>query len=405
MRLLPGMVLFMVIVLFWYVPAIVAGGESYLKETLLNQTIDRFARGTSHIEPFYYYFLNFPADFLPWFLFLPGAVILALSQKEEKISETVLFSLVWFASIFLFFSLSKGKRPIYLLPLYPAASLLVGRLWDAYLSGEQRYSIRKIWVSLPISFLAVSFFIAGIVLLLVPVVANLTVHPSTPKVLSTVIKRAGIGNAYLSSIPHEIYLLILTFFLGMGLLLSFAHRFEYKAATFALVVAVVGIGFFYGTRVIFPLVNPYKSARYISEEIKQTIKPGERLAMYGDFGSAGTAPYNFYTGIVPILAIERENEVIDFLRSRERVLCILRYQDYEKLSAEDTGVPLRLLARRGVGHNDMALVSNVPFTADSSSNGSDARSAGSKMKRSGLGVLRGLRNAVDRGIHSLRRLL
>jgi hypothetical protein len=120
----------------------------------------------------------------------------------------------------------------------------------------------------------------------------------------------------------------------------------------------MGTGFFYATRFIFPSVNPYKSARFISKEIIQTIKPGERLVMYGDFGSVGTAPYNFYTGIVPILEIESEGEVISLFRSEERVLCLFKYQDYEKLRRKDTGLSLHLITRRSVGDKDMALVSN-----------------------------------------------
>jgi hypothetical protein len=125
-----------------------------------------------------------------------------------------------------------------------------------------------------------------------------------------------------------------------------------------LIVATVGIGFFYGTRFIFPLVNPYKSACFISEEIMQKLKPGERPVMYGDFGSVGTAPYNFYTGIVPILEIEKEAEVIDLLRSKERVFCLLKYRDYESLSRKYTDLSLNLIIRRSVGDRDMAFVSN-----------------------------------------------
>ena len=85
-----------------------------------------------------------------------------------------------------------------------------------------------------------------------------------------------------------------------------------------LVVATAGMGFFYATRVIFPLVNPYKSARFISQEIVQAMKNGGKLVIYGDSGSAGTAQFNFYTGIVPILEIEDEQEMIDLFRSKEK---------------------------------------------------------------------------------------
>jgi hypothetical protein len=118
------------------------------------------------------------------------------------------------------------------------------------------------------------------------------------------------------------------------------------------------MGFFYATRVIFPLVNPYKSARFISQEISQTMKPGEKLVMYGYIGSAVTAQFNFYTGIVPILETENEAEVIDLFRSKEKVFCLAEYDDYERLIRKHTDLSLNLIIRRGVGNRDMVFVSN-----------------------------------------------
>src|SRR3972149_5810927 len=140
MRLLTGMILCFVVVLSWYLPAVLKGGQDFISETLLHNTIDRFAKGSSHVRPIYYYLANFPVDFLPWFVFLPGAIVYGFSEEKKGISRGFLFLFIWFAAIFLFFSFSKGKRAIYLLPLYPAASLLVGRLWDDYLSGSGRFS-------------------------------------------------------------------------------------------------------------------------------------------------------------------------------------------------------------------------------------------------------------------------
>jgi 4-amino-4-deoxy-L-arabinose transferase-like glycosyltransferase len=361
MKLVSGMLLFTAIVLSWYLPAIMKGGQTYLNETLFHQVIDRFSKGTSHIRPFYYYFVNFPADFLPWFLFLPGALVYVLSKKDKKFKKKeFLFPLVWFLTIFLFFSISKGKRAIYLLPLYPAASLLVGRFWDAYRSGSDRYPVEERWFSLPVYAFAIFLFLGGIVLYLIPVVGHSSAGPSTSKVITLILKGAAIGTEYLSYLPRQTIVLIIFFLLVLGILLPLAQGLKYRSAVFVIIVVTTGMGFFYGTRFIFPLVNPYKSARFISQDIRQTMKPGERLALYGDFGSGGTAPYNFYTGIVPILEIESEKELIDFVRMNERVFCILKYQDYEKLSSEYPGVPLHLITQRGVGHRDMALVSNRP---------------------------------------------
>jgi 4-amino-4-deoxy-L-arabinose transferase-like glycosyltransferase len=358
MRLLTGMVLFFMIVLSWYLPAVLKGGQNFLNETLLHHTLDRFVKGSSHVRPIYYYFANFPVDFLPWFLFLPGAIVYGLSKRKGKISKDFLFLLVWFVVIFLFFSFSKGKRAIYLLPLYPAASLLVGRFWDDYLSGSGRFSVREIWIALPVYLFIIIFFLMGIFLFVAPAIANFSVEPSTPKILKMIVKGAESGAKYLSYVPRWSVIPFIILLMGSGILLSLAQRLRYKSLVFILLVATVGIGFFYATRVIFPLVNPYKSARFISQEIVQTMKPGEKLVMYGDIGSAVTAQFNFYTGIVPILETENEAEVIDLFRSKERIFCLFKYRDYERLSRKYTGVPLHLITRRGVGDRDMAFVSN-----------------------------------------------
>jgi len=358
MRLLTGMALVLVIVLSWYIPAAWKGGQSFIDVTLLHHTIDRFAKGSSHIRPMYYYFANFPADFMPWFLFLPGAIVYGLFKKREGVPKEFLFLLVWFVAIFLFFSFSKGKRTLYLLPLYPAVSLLVGKFWDDYLSGSVQDSLRKIGITLPVYLFIILFFLMGLFLYAVPVVANFSVEPSTPKMLKMIIQWAGLGASYFSYVPSGSIIFFIFLLFGSSVLLSLAHGLKYKSIVFALIVAIMGIAFFYVTRFIFPSVNPYKSARFISKEIVQTMKPGERLVMYGDYGSRGTAPYNFYTGIVPILETESEGEVIDLFRSKERVFCLLRYGDYERLSRRYADARLHLITRRSVGDREMALMSN-----------------------------------------------
>jgi hypothetical protein len=192
----------------------------------------------------------------------------------------------------------------------------------------------------------------------VPAVANFSVGPSTPKMMKMVISGAGLGAKYLSYVPRWSVIPFIFLLVGSSILLSLAHRLKYKTLVFILLVTTVGIGFFYATRVIFPLVNPYKSARFISQEVVQTMKPGEKLVIYGDIGSAVTAQFNFYSGIVPILEIEDEKEIIDLFHSKEKVFCLFKYRDYERLSMKYTGVPLHLITRRSVGNRDMALVSN-----------------------------------------------
>ncbi|MCJ7785088.1 MAG: glycosyltransferase family 39 protein [Desulfobacterales bacterium] len=358
MRLMTGMALFLMVVLSWYLPAVLKGGQDFLNETLLHQTIDRFAKGSSHIRPVYYFLSNFPVDFLPWFLFLPGAIVYGLSKRKEGILKDFLFLLVWFVVIFLFFSFSKGKRAIYLLPLYPAASLLVGRFWDDYLSGSGRFSVRKTWITLPVFLFIIVFFLMGVFLYAIPAVAEFSIGPSTPKILKSIIHAAGSGAKYLSYVPRWSVFPFIMLLVGSSILLTLSQALKYKSLVFILLAATAGMGFFYTTRVIFPLVNPYKSARFISQEIVQTMKNGGKLVIYGDSGSAVTSQYNFYSGIVPILEIEDEKEIIDLFHSKEKVFCLAEYDDYERLIRKYTDLSLNLITRRGVGSRDMVLVSN-----------------------------------------------
>jgi 4-amino-4-deoxy-L-arabinose transferase-like glycosyltransferase len=358
MKLLTGMVLFLVIVLSWYLPAVLKGGQTFLNQTLLHQTIERFAKGTSHVRPIYYYLANFPVNFLPWFLFLPWAIVYGLSNRRKGISKDFLFLLVWFVAIFLFFSFSKGKRAIYLLPLYPAASVMVGRFWSNYLSGSGRFSVREIWITVPVFLFIILFFLIGIFLYLAPVATNFSVEPSTPQILKSILKGAGMGAKYLSYVPQWSIFPFIILLVGSGILLTLSRALRYKSLVFILLAATAGVGFFYTTRVIFPLVNPYKSARFISQEIVQTMRNGGKLVRYGDSGSARTAQFNFYTGIVPILEIEDEKEIIDLFRSKEKIFCLVEYDDYERLISKYTNLSLNLITRRGVGSRDMVFLSN-----------------------------------------------
>lgn len=328
MKLLSGMILFLVIVLSWYLPALLKGGKEYLNETLMLHTVDRFAKGSSHIRPIYYYLYNFPADFLPWVFFLPGAIVYGFCRGMAKKRREFLLLLVWFAVIFLFFSFSKGKRGLYLLPLFPAVSLIVGKLWDDFISDAME-RFHHGWLSFPLYGFMGLALISG---------------AAIPWIIST-----KFPSHLLHSLPIA-FLLV-----GGSLALFVVYRFRYRAAVFFLIVGMMAGGFFYTLRFVFPLINPYKSARFISQEITSRIQPGEKLAIYGDFV---TAPYNFYTGIVPILELEKREELFDFLQSQERVFCLFKFRDFSQFQTTEDRPKVHLIARRKVGGDDIVLISN-----------------------------------------------
>jgi 4-amino-4-deoxy-L-arabinose transferase-like glycosyltransferase len=328
MRLLPGMVLFVVIVFSWYLPALWKGGEDYLQATLFTHTIDRYTKGWSHVRPIYYYFYNFPIDFLPWIFFLPAAIAYGYSREKMEKRREFFFLFIWFVIIFLFFSLSKGKRAIYLLPLYPAVSIMVGKLWDDFISTPME-GFRNEWISFPLYGFMGLALVAGAA---IPWIVSIT-FPS-----------------YLPYVFPIAFLLI-----GGSLVLFVLYRFRNYGSILFLLIGMLAGGYFYTSRVIFPLVNPYKSARFVCQEITSRIQPGERLGLYGGFV---TGPYNFYTGIVPIEELEEKEALFSFLRSSEKVFCLLKFRDFSQFQTWEGRPKVQLIARRMVGDDDMVLISN-----------------------------------------------
>ncbi len=133
-----GLALFLLIIASWLIPACIKGGEAYTNELLIKQIFGRYLQAFDHKEPFYYYFYAFPLGFLPWiFVLIPAAFLLA-GEWADKRSR---FLIIWFCAVFLFFTSSKSKNILYVLPLYPAAAIAAAYYWDRKLKPLKTIAI------------------------------------------------------------------------------------------------------------------------------------------------------------------------------------------------------------------------------------------------------------------------
>ncbi len=328
MKLLPGISLFLAIVLAWYLPAVSLGGKAYLEENLFKHTTEAYSTGWTHPSPIYYYLYSFPMSFMPWTLFLPAAIVYGCSKTMIGKRRGFLFLSVWCLVIFAFFSLSKSKRALYLLPLYPAASLMVGKFWSDFISGPLD-QFKRGWIFAPLYGLIGFGLIAG---------------AAAPWVVSIKLS------------PYLVYSFPIALLLvGCSLaMLVFCRLKNYRAILFLLIGMMVA-GYFYTFRVIFPLANPQMSARFLSEEITSRIQPGDKLAIYGGIGND---PYNYFTGVVPIMTFYNREALLDFMRSSERVFCLLQFSDFSQLFGRGGEPKVQLIARRRVRKDDVVLISN-----------------------------------------------
>lgn len=132
-RPLGGMLLFLVIALPWHLAALQAEGDLFWNVYIIQQHVGRFRGGdTAHRAPFWFFLPAFLVGFFPWSVFVPSALRaphrreLSGNPQGNATSVARLLLIVWAIVVFVFFSASGSKLVSYILPMYPAAALLVG---------------------------------------------------------------------------------------------------------------------------------------------------------------------------------------------------------------------------------------------------------------------------------------
>ena len=133
----------------------------FLSYFFVHEHLQRFATPVHrHQGAWYYYLAIAAAGLLPWTLYLPlhlmrrGARLPAGAWAKLR-QEAPAFLWSWAIPGLLFFSAAQSKLPLYILPLFPAAALLVATALD----GDRRAaSTRAIvfWPSLLLVVIAVS---------------------------------------------------------------------------------------------------------------------------------------------------------------------------------------------------------------------------------------------------------
>ena len=130
-RLVSGAMIIAAIVTPWYVLMELAN-PGYIDYFVVNQHLGNLlgSAGESvarHPQPFYFYIPILLLGLFPWSFLLPGALHGAWAvRKQEKHMPTV-FLLFWLVAGFLLFSSATSKLSTYILPLFPAAALLLGK--------------------------------------------------------------------------------------------------------------------------------------------------------------------------------------------------------------------------------------------------------------------------------------
>jgi len=323
MRVVLGILIFSVITLPWYVLVSLRG--EYGSELLISTNILRYFTPLHHAQPFYYYFKDLPWAFFPWSLFLPSAFLLAFSKRSQDDRESLRFLLVWVISLLVFFSISRGKRPQYILSVYPALALLVGYLGDRAVQLFQDRYYRKA-INIP------SLVLLGI-LVLITVALPVATGIYLKHWFSLAIGMSAIAGIFAS-------------------LIWFAWRKKQAEQLMLLPAGFMLVFMIYAVHFLIPNMEKYKSPRLFCEEITKRVEKGADWAMYQFYRAA----YVYYTDSFTKI-LNTEEELNRFLNQPNQSIVAMRESGYKNLN-ESLKAKSHLIYQRKIGHRPMVLISN-----------------------------------------------
>lgn len=123
-----GAVLFVVLALPWYAAMWLRHGDAYLEGFFLGDNLERFATDRfNDPRPWWYYLPVMLGGLLPWTPLMLVWVhpVWRFLTRRKDIGTIDLRLLLWAALPLLFYSLSVGKQPRYILPVLPPLAILL----------------------------------------------------------------------------------------------------------------------------------------------------------------------------------------------------------------------------------------------------------------------------------------
>jgi 4-amino-4-deoxy-L-arabinose transferase-like glycosyltransferase len=254
--------LFLLPVLGWALPMlwsalhVHAGDPAYARyahDILLGQTVSRYAEPAHHIHPWWFYLSVIAFEWLPLSLTIPWAIpgwSRALRAKDAR----TLLPLAWVVLVVVFFSLSGGKRDVYILPALPVTAIALAPLLPDILG---RASFR--W----------ALWVLTLLLALVLLIAGIGMHTGHLHKLVTLASSALDGS------PRPLTAMLL----GIGsagvlsALIARPRHAPWGWCAFAL-VAWGTWGF-----VAYPLLNGYSSSRAVMARTASLVPAGDAIGL------------------------------------------------------------------------------------------------------------------------------
>lgn len=295
-----GWFLFALIILSWILP--------YLSRVEASTVLEQFSLSKilSRPEPFYYYLVEFWPRFAPWSFFLPSAVFFLIRKNPDQ-RDAKLVLLCWIGIIIGLVFPIQNKTYRYLLPVFPAYSIILGA------AGKENLlllaSCQKDWFSRSWEYSTrFCFFIFTVFSLPAPFLVWRFTHSFTATLVSTGVFLVGV--------------LLIGYGLGKGKLLS-------KVVVISLLSLITYETYYYFISREDRVHSPFMQ---IAVNIQSRTDP--RTLCFFDFAGEKAILIDFYLDTVAP-NFSGASEVVNFLtKNKETHACLTSQQGFTQISQD-----------------------------------------------------------------------
>ncbi len=293
-----GIGVFLLIAAPWHIIEYYLHGNIFIENVFMKLTFRRYFMGDGAVVPshnFFTHFITILYGSLPWSGFLLPGIILLLKDKDQWGRRNFIF--IWILTVFLLFSISAPKRIRYIMPMFPALSLVAGYLWNKYFSEDsiKKYMNLSAVLSLPL----------GILIFLAILFAKMKFPEDYERF------------SYFCVPP----LLILAFAIVIPSVMIFFKRKKSAFMAFIILTFCSYSFLVWSSGEYFNQVKPVKS---LSLMINEQIKKGDRVGSFVNLHPS----LIFYTDHKVEYLLTRE-ELAEFFASKDHVFCVAETVDLQ----------------------------------------------------------------------------
>lgn len=252
----PGLTLLLIAA--WLVPMLIAthGDDpellAYRNNILFHQTVTRYANAWGHIKPPWYLWTHAMSWlWLPATALLPWLVPAWWRDLRARRNTALLVLGGWVVLVLLFFSLSAGKRSVYIFPAAPAFALIVAAYADRLVA---RVGVRRVVVAIA---LVLSLLIGGVG----------SYGVMNPQEIRQWVPDAA--TAFRLSIS----------LVGIGVAMAIAALFLARRRPLVALAATLALFWIALSVAVAPAINDIRSGKSIMRDVAAALAPANALAL------------------------------------------------------------------------------------------------------------------------------